>query len=47
MTRPLLCRLGWHKWRKAHNEQGQMYRTCLRCDEDDDPGSRPSWRGDW
>ena len=42
MTRPLLCRLGMHKWRKMYNEQGQMYRNCERCDRDDDPGARPS-----
>ena len=36
----MLCRLGWHKWRKQYNEQGQMYRTCRRCQEDDDPGAR-------
>jgi hypothetical protein len=47
MTRPFLCRIGWHKWRKAYNEQGQMYRTCQRCNEDDDPGARPSVGSGW
>lgn len=42
MAKPFLCRIGWHKWRKLHNEQGQMYRNCRRCDLDDDPGARPS-----
>jgi hypothetical protein len=40
MSRSLRCLLGMHTWRKRHNEQGQIYRTCQRCGKDDDPGSR-------
>lgn len=40
MRKPMRCRLGMHAWRKLYNEQGQMYRTCQRCGQDDDPGGR-------
>jgi hypothetical protein len=40
MSKSLRCVLGLHTWRKTHNEQGQMFRTCTRCGKDDDPGGR-------
>lgn len=31
MTKPLLCLVGWHKWHKRVNDEGQSYATCGRC----------------
>ncbi len=40
MHRKLSCLVGRHRWRKLHNDAGQMYRECRVCHKQDDPGSR-------
>jgi len=36
MAKPLLCRIGFHKWRQQVNDSGQRYNTCQRCGKYDD-----------
>ena len=31
--KPLRCRLGWHRWGPQHDEYGQRYVGCVRCDK--------------
>jgi hypothetical protein len=33
-TRRLLCRLALHRWQSRHNDEGQLYVTCMRCGKD-------------
>jgi hypothetical protein len=39
MSKPWVCRLGWHRWKPAWNEAGQKYRHCDKCGADDDTAS--------
>jgi hypothetical protein len=29
--KPLLCRLGIHKWQTRHNDEDETYLLCRRC----------------
>jgi hypothetical protein len=35
------CRLGWHRWVKQTNDDGQQYLVCARCGKYDDVPWRP------
>jgi hypothetical protein len=39
MAKPWVCRLGWHRWKPAWNEEGLKYRHCDKCGADDDTAS--------
>jgi hypothetical protein len=32
MTKPLRCVFRLHDWQTHHNEAGQPYQVCARCD---------------
>jgi hypothetical protein len=36
VSRPLLCRLGWHKWAVQRTADNKRFRRCVRCNKDDD-----------
>jgi hypothetical protein len=36
MAKTLGCRLGFHKWHKTVNDEGERVTACLRCGK---PGS--------
>ncbi|GIE93428.1 hypothetical protein [Paractinoplanes rishiriensis] len=38
MTKPFVCRLGWHKWVTRSTEDGKKFRQCSRCSRDDGQG---------
>ena len=44
MTRPVLCRLGFHRFRRAATEDGTRYLRCDRCGKDRYDGFN-SWGG--
>jgi hypothetical protein len=31
MTKPFLCRIGRHRWRRLRNPEGGWYRECRSC----------------
>jgi hypothetical protein len=40
MAKPLLCRIGRHRWQRLRNPQGGWYRECRHCGKQDDFMSR-------
>lgn len=33
--RSIRCLLGWHAWSREFTEDGQPFRTCVRCRRDE------------
>ena len=50
MAKPLLCRIGRHRWQRLRNPQGGWYRECRECGPQRDiggggPGGPTPWYG--
>jgi len=37
MTKPIRCRLGWHKWTNQYTDERVRYVVCQRCRKKADP----------
>ncbi len=35
--KPLACRLGRHRWLSQHNDEGELYYLCERCEKYHEP----------
>ena len=44
MRKPLICRIGLHRWHSVSADDGSSrYRECRRCGKDDSEADRPIW----
>jgi hypothetical protein len=47
MSKPLRCRLGWHKWVKQYSSDGtSRFLQCARCPEQAELELRQWWTAD-
>ncbi len=47
MSKPLRCRLGWHRWVTTYASDGTTrYLKCQHCATEDDFSPRQFWMGE-